>query len=333
MDVSKSIEQLIREHVIFSRKAATGFEQLKCGLCNDYKIRAGFNFSESGKIRYHCFNCSTDTSYYENSANMSDKFHDVLTSFHIDAEIIDKTLFEKRGKEDSIKFVPKEQKSETSLPNQVELPKDSYPLGDDEWSIVAKEFIESRSLSVNNYSWFLSSDRKYRTKLIIPYFRQGKIIYWQAREMDDSSKDPRYLNPPIARDNILFNFDELSRYSREPLFITEGVFDALSIGKNYCIGLAGSTLNKFKIDLLKRVRDREIIFVIDKDLPGIKLGENVIRQGWTISYLEGEITDANDALQKMGKLWMLNNIMENRKTNFSAMLALQSIKVNLDKDI
>lgn len=325
--MENNIEQLIRDHVTFSRKAATGFEQLKCACCNDYKIRAGFKF-DNGKIRYHCFNCSTEESYNEQSRFMSDEFRAILNSFNMDDKQIDDILAKKFFSPKSLVKASDKPKSTFTLPKAIELPKNSYPLSEEKeeiWKIIAKEYLNSRSLTTEDYTWYLCSDKKLRSFIIVPYTRQGQVIYWQARNMDVDAKN-RYDNPALSRNNILFNFDELFRYTREPLFITEGVFDAISIGQN-AIALAGSTLNPFKIEMLRRIKDREIIFVIDKDEPGKKLGQSVIKNGWTITFLEGEIADANEALQKMGKIWMLNNLLQNRKTNFNAMVWLQSIKI------
>jgi hypothetical protein len=330
--IENNIEQLIRENVSFSRKAATGFEQLKCACCNDYKIRAGFKF-ENEKIRYHCFNCSTEESYNEQSRFMSDEFRAILNSFHMDDKQIDDILARKFFSTKSLVKAGEKPKSQFILPQAIALPKNCYPINEEPngfWLLVAEEYLALRSLNKDSYSWYLSSEKKLRSFIIVPYFRQNQIIYWQARNMDLDSKN-RYDNPPLSRNNIMFNFDEIFRYTKEPLFVTEGIFDAISIGQN-AIALAGSTLNPFKIEMLKRVRDREIIFVIDKDPPGKKLGESVVKAGWTITFLEGEISDANEALQKMGKIWMLNNLLQNKKTNFNAMVWLQSIKIK-DKEI
>lgn len=324
---NNGIEQLIRQHVVFTRKAATGFEQLKCAPCNDYKVRAGFHF-ENGKIRYHCFNCSTDTTYNESHRHMSDEFRHVLNSFNMDDISIDEILAKKFFNPNKLIQAPKI-KSAFTLPRGIPLPANSYRLKDakedDIWKQVAIEYLKTRALSLDDYDWYLSESPRYRSMVIIPYFRQGEIIYWQGRNMDDLAES-RYDNPAVSRSNILFNFDELFRYTNEPLFVIEGAIDAISIGQN-AIGLAGSTLNEFKVEMLNRVKNREIIFVIDKDKNGKLLGQNAVRHNWTITYLDGELKDPNDAMCKMGKLWMLNNLMENRKTNFSAAVWLNSIKI------
>lgn len=326
MLIENEFEQLIRNNVSFSKRAATGFEQLKCAVCNDYKQRAGFKF-ENGKIHYHCFNCSIDKSHYENAKTMSSEFREILNAFHINNNEIDNIL-SKKFFNPNIKNKKENVKTDLIFPSKIDLPLKSYPFDEEQdllWKEIASTFLLSRGLTEQSYTWYLSNDRHLRSKLIIPFFFQGKIIYWQAREMDPENNE-RYKNPSVSRGNIIFNFDELSRYTKEPLFITEGVLDAISIGQN-AIALVGSTLSPFKIEMLKRVKDREIIFVIDKDKNGKTLGENVVKHGWTITFIDGELADANEALQKMGKIWMLNNIIENKKTNFSAMLWLQSIKI------
>lgn len=318
---------LILQHVSLGKQAATGFRPCKCPICNDYKQRMGIK-QENDKIRIHCFNCGLNSSHFENSRTMSSEFRQILNAFNINDNQIDSILSKKFFNPKALVKSSEKIKPEFQLPQKIELPRQCYPLAEEShpiWKEVALAFLSSRGLNETSYNWYLSNDRKYRSKLIIPYFRQNEIIYWQAREMDLNGTE-RYLNPAVSRNNILFNFDELFRYTKEPLFITEGALDAISIGSN-AIGLAGSTLNPFKVEMLERVKGREIIFVIDKDKNGKALGESAVKEDWTISFIEGELADANDALQKMGKIWMLNDLLQNRKTNFDALLWLQSIKI------
>lgn len=326
--MTNEIYNLILEHVVLGKPAATGFRPCKCPICNDYKQRMGIK-QENDKIRIHCFNCGLNSSHFENARTMSSEFREILNAFHITDDEIDSILSKKFFNPNVVTQKSEKVKPEFTLPTRVELPPKSHILAEEPhpvWKEVASAFLQSRALNEQSYQWYLSEDRKYRSKLIIPYFRHGEVIYWQAREMDDTNPE-RYLNPSISRNNIIFNFDELSRYTKDPLFVVEGVFDSISIGNN-AIGLAGSTLSPFKVEMLNRVRGREIIFVIDKDKNGKALGESAVKNGWTITFIEGELEDANDALQKMGKLWMLNNLLQNRKTNFDAMLWLQSINVD-----
>jgi hypothetical protein len=324
--MTNNFEQLIRENVQLGKKASTGFEQLKCPLCSDYKIRAGFKF-DNGKISYHCFNCSTHEQHYENSKHLSTEFFKILIEFGISKDAIQKILFNIDPISTFKQHFKNKENKVFEFPEETKLPQDCYFLTDknDIWTEVANEYLTSRGLSNTDYPWMLSSHYSFRTKLIIPYYRNKKPIYWQAREMDDANDGPRYLNPSLSRYNIIFNFDELFRYTTDPLFVTEGALDSISIGQN-SIALLGSSLNDFKIEMLNRVKGREIIFLLDKDKNGKKLGENAIKHNWNIVIIEGEIKDANEALQKMGYLWLVDHLIKNKKSGMAATLEIKKIK-------
>ena len=143
--------------------------------------------------------------------------------------------------------------------------------------------------------------------------------------MDDEEISPRYKNPSVEKNNIFFNMDELYRYTDEPLFVTEGPLDALSIGKN-AIAILGSSLSEFKIQELLKVADkRKVIFVIDKNLNGKKLGNEILNMEpkMYVATFPDNVDDANDALQKYGKLWLISHLMTNSASGFAGKLMLE----------
>jgi len=162
---------------------------------------------------------------------------------------------------------------------------------------------------------------------LIPYFFRNKIIYWQGRSLDDEVISPRYKNPSVEKDNIFFNMDELYRYTSEPLFVTEGPIDAISIGKN-AVALLGSVLSDFKRNELKKAAQRrKVVFVIDKNSTGLKLGQEVLRDGagleWYITCFPDNYEDSNDALQKLGRLWIASHLSTTACKGFEGNLMLK----------
>lgn len=86
------------------------------------------------------------------------------------------------------------------------------------------EFIRSRFM--DSFKFYKCKDGKYKGRLIIPFVNSnGKMFYFQARSLDGAM--PKYLNcKSLKSSQILYPFDYTSY---EPLYITEGVFDALSL--------------------------------------------------------------------------------------------------------
>jgi DNA primase len=133
---------------------------------------------------------------------------------------------------------------------------------------------------------------------------------------------PRYKNPSVEKENIFFNMDEIYRYTNEPLFVTEGPLDALSIGKN-AVALLGSTLSEFRKRELNKAVRRKIIFVIDKNSNGYKLGQKVLNQEWFVTCFPDNVDDSNHALQLYGRLWMINYISTSAVKGFEGQILLE----------
>lgn len=93
--------------------------------------------------------------------------------------------------------------------------------------------VASRILS--GFKFFLATKGKYEGRLIIPFInRNNKMFYFQARAIGDEM--PKYLNcKNLKSSQVLYPFDY---GSYEPLYITEGVFDCLSL---QAVGLNSTT--------------------------------------------------------------------------------------------
>ena len=94
-------------------------------------------------------------------------------------------------------------------------------------------FVESRG--VGQFTFYVATSGKYRGRLIIPFInRNGKLFYFQGRALGD--EQPKYLNcKNLKSSQVLYPFDY---GSQEPLYITEGVFDCLSL---QAVGLNATT--------------------------------------------------------------------------------------------
>jgi DNA primase len=315
-----AIEDLINQNVRFEGRSRD-WQHCKCKLCNDYKVRASFSV-EDARIKYNCFNCGVSTSYTKNSTYLHKDFRDVLNAYGIDDTDIDlelgKTYFTKE------QIVIAKKKAESKIA-EVALPPNSYqvttPSEDDMWTIVADEYLQSRGLSLADHTWFLSTHKDYRDRIIIPYYKDGKVIYWDARSFDDNAKK-RYINPTTPKEPILFGYDELERNFDKPLFIMEGAFDAISISG---VGMGGSKLYKQKIEAFKKCRRRKI-FVIDKkdkQNNGYKLGLDALNHDWEITFTTGDGLDVNKSVAKYGKIWTIRDLLENAKSGLEARVSLE----------
>ena len=317
------LESLIKRYVHLPDVSNSGWHPIIGKCCNDYKPRGYFKF-DNGSVYYNCFNCGEKNSY-KNESTLNNKFKALLISYGIPESEIEQLVSLSFFKEKKITTEASPVKKHLELPSiEAPLPALSVLIStnDSPWCEVAREYLKGRGISTTDTPFYVSDNEKWIGRVIIPYIFREKIIYWQARSMDELIT-PRYKNPSVGKENIFFNMDEIYRHTNEPLFVTEGPLDALSIGKN-AIALLGSTLNEFReLELKKVSAKRRIIFVIDKNSNGYKLGLKALNHDWFISIFPDNVDDSNDALQKYGRLWMVNHITTTAEKGFVGRILLE----------
>lgn len=324
---SSSLEALIRERIFLGPISNTGYHQLKCPCCNDWNVRAGFKF-ENNSIHYSCFNCGLKPAYEENSGKISSKFRKVLNDFGISNTDIDRIVnvayFNKT--DETITLSTFDKNKINTFTAETSLPKNCFRLGGPDHidiQIPLLDYLATRKLCINDYPLFFSTDSYFQSRIIIPFYRNRKLIYWQARTILDVQ--PRYLNCEVPKTAVIFNFDQLHAWNSFPLIVCEGVFDAIPVNG---IALMGGTINESKIELLKQSR-RRLIFIIDRDAIGAGLAKTAISNDWDISFTPPG-TDVNKSIQKYGKLWTIKYIMDSiPKTKLDAEL---QVKLNCKQD-
>lgn len=312
------ISDLLKKYIYSPRLASTGFHQLKCPVCSDYKDRLGIKF-DYPLIIANCFNCGFSL-VQDETKPLSKKFK----SFAKDLGASEHELEQEQGltffanKEES-NVITLEQLKQINLHTpEIELPPSCTRVTENNFPLL-NNYLKNRQITLNDYSFYGSSDKKYEHRLIIPFYKGGKLIYWQARTVINDKM--RYLNPSVSKEAVIFNSDLLYR-GTEKLFVCEGVFDAILVNG---ISIIGSKLNEAKIQLLQQSR-RELIFVIDGDKNGFNLGEKVLqlKLGKVTTLAKGH--DVNSHVQTYGRLFTYYKLIKNiAKNNLQENLILRGI--------
>ena len=257
-----------------------------------------------------CFNCHARFKYEEGTGKYSRNLKEILRSFGIseqELQAISATLFFNKA-EKSDKEITLESLKKVKLHTpEVSFPDRTFQLGTEGHEglqIPLVEYLLERKVDPTKF--YFSLDPQHLRRVIIPFWRDDKLIYWQSRAIDKPVK-PRYRNCSVSKDAVIYGFNRLYEYSDLPLFATEGVFDAESIDG---ISILGSSLNAAKIEVLHKTR-RRIIFVVDRDDNGGDLGHQVIEQGWELTFVDPNAEDVNDSLQKYGKIYTMYTLMRN----------------------
>lgn len=328
-----SLENLIHKHVMLSnRPSSKGWWTVKCAVCNDYKKRGAFKF-ENDSTTYHCFNCAHKAKHDPHQyPSISENMQRVLDDFNVPDDEYKQISFNGYkllgGSKGTIKKI--ESDPDTKLV-EIKLPEQFIPLehATDKWSIIAEDYIEyHRGLKAASYPYYILDEQKYdkwferkwRGRLIIPYYRDNKVVWYQGRDLREDS-NMRYLNAETESECILSSYEPLFEHTDKPLYIVEGFFDAMSIGG---IAIFGNTLKAGQIKLLQKSKRRKV-YVPDFKGDGHLGAQQAANLGWEISVPDvGSAKDMNEAVKKYGKLYTMKSLQEHTLSGDAAM-----IRVNL----
>lgn len=336
-----NITDLVTEYVNFeSHFNPADWNQCYCSVCGDGSRtkgpRGGWLF-QGDMAFYRCFNCGIKGSFDPNrDFPICRDMRKILTAFDIPLKearfISDKNKFEQSE-------TPKMESTEEVVKPYINLfvktydtPDYFYPLtsadGKNQIAKQAREKLHDKyGLKDTDYPFMLSSgitknpdpkEKSYASSLmnriIIPFYKNGELMYYQARSLDDN--DPkRYINMNVPKTNILFNMDAMYRNHDRPLYIFEGAMDAIHVDG---IAVLENNLSASQIEILNRSYRKKVI-VPDINPDKSKAGENkliqlgVYEQGWGVALPElgSGSKDLCEGIKRYGKLFILKSLVDN----------------------
>jgi hypothetical protein len=147
-----------------------------------------------------------------------------------------------------------------------------------------------------------------RPQVIIPFTYNNVMVGWTARMLD--KKQPKFISH--TQPGYVFGTD-LQHEDWQHVIVTEGIFDALSIGG---LAVMHSTISDLQARLIRSL-GKEITVVPDQDTAGIELIDRALELGWAVSIPDWpeHCKDVNDAVIRFGKLGALLTIMQSRETS------------------
>lgn len=323
--IVEQLEGIIRSHVALPSPSSSGWCSVRCLVCNDHnnKRRGGWKF-DSGSIGYHCFNCGAKFVVDNETKKLSDETIRILNSYGIgDSELgsLRLTLLTNRSS-----VSKRESKSLITYPKPIEMPAYFVPLSESTsiWRDVALEYLDERGVDPSVHPFHICekstnlTHKQWFGRLILPVYRDKGVIFWQGRDMT-GTKQPKYLNPPVSRESILFGYDKLYTSLDQPLYVVEGMFDALTVNG---VAVFSNKLTPSQIDILSRSPRRKVV-IPDKSGSGDVIAKQALDQGWEISIPDyGNCKDPSEAKAKYGLLYVMRAITEGTATATRAKIAL-----------
>lgn len=327
--IDYNIEDLVRKYVNFRHGVAgDGWNLVYCEVCGDGSRtkgpRGGWLFNDGGDAAvYHCFNdadCEGNFSINREQP-FSKNMRNVFDSFGIPSNEYNMLLLKQKKSSDKTKKTIVKQQATIELPDHFKLVKD---LGA-EASKPYRDFLRTNyGLSTKDYSFYaatglstskdlkvLAEAKSMKGRLVVPYYKNGSLIYFQARDITDTSK-LKYLSPNIPKNNILFNIDQLWRNTDDILYVVEGAMDAIHLSG---VATLGNELSSAQAEMLSNSKRRKVLV---PDFKGDSHGlmEACIDLGWEISIPEyrKKYKDTSEAIVAYGKLYTAYDIVSNIKT-------------------
>lgn len=232
-------------------KYRRGWLKGNCPSCGDYKW--GVNLS---LMRTNCFKCTYNEKpldaiiLIENLVTTNEVFNILKTFEGVDFY------------EEAVELY--------QLKENVTLP-DGYrniKRGNSFLAMSARNYLRKRGFDIDELSkagWGYCNKDKYFGYIIMPFYRNGKLVYFNARRFLGTG--PRFNNPlvedfGIGKSMLMYNSDALLMYDR--IFIVEGLMNARTIGDN-AVSTGGKKVSNYQINMLIKAPVRKYIIAFDSD--------------------------------------------------------------------
>lgn len=299
----------------------TSFDAVCChhnGQTADKRKRGGIMITDG--VSYHCFNCGFKASWQPGRV-LSTKFKKLLKWLNVPDEQINRCMFESmRDREDS-----GHQYTEYQLPKFIDkaLPRGARPLAswleqDPEKIVPVLEYLVSRGFDLDDYPWHWTDEEGFDNRLIVPFYYQGRTVGWTARLLREGRV--KYISE--QQPGYVFNLDH-QNWDRKFVIVTEGPLDAIGLD---AVSVMTNEIGAQQALLLKQL-NREVIVVPDRDAAGVKMAEQALTMGFTVSLPDWpqSIKDCNDAVISMGRLAAISEILRSKQsTELKAQLKMKT---------
>tara|TARA_B100001175_G_C19508246_1_gene642121 strand:- start:79 stop:1020 length:942 start_codon:yes stop_codon:yes gene_type:complete len=247
----KSVIINILDEVLGVGTSLKGNEQSHhCPFCHHHKKKLQINLDTQ---QWHCWVCDAK----------GRKIQTLLRKLQVDSSKI-KKIYEIYGDDYIVSTTSTdEEKVELRLPSEfkslLDIPKGINPL-----YRKVEQYVKNRGITkedIIRYNIGYCDGGIYNNRIIIPsYDVDNRLNYFIARSVYEEEKF-KYKNPPVSKNVTIF---ENQINWKEPITLTEGVFDAMAVKRN-AIPLLGKFIPKTLMDSIYKNGVKKISVILDKD--------------------------------------------------------------------
>jgi Toprim-like len=222
----------------------------------------------------------------------------------------------------------------TNVVNSLNLPLGTYLISDlgtnNWWRQKAEIYLSNRKIPIEGLYICNSSELfhgiKYKNRIIIPYYdSQGKMIYWNARDMFGKSKQ-KYLGPPkeigIGKEDVIFMAGAWPP-PESTIYLCEGEFNAISLKlcEFNAAACGGKNMSEKQALMLANYK---IVLCLDRDKAGKEGTTKMASMISSVETVKGKeklkfvtppqgFNDWNEMLVKLGEVFVHHYILKNQK--------------------
>ena len=234
------------------KDSTNGFMRSNCPFCNG-NFCFGVNL-ETNKA--HCFKCDYESTPVRAVMELNNfEQYSELTKFLNDSESWD--------------FLPKIKREKRVEARPVELPPfyRAIRAGTSHLARAARNYMKGRGFDLIDLTYRgvgYCYDGEYMGYIVIPYYHEGKLIYWKTRSYigAKSFKNPDETMFGIGKSQLIYNIDALGIYNK--VNIVESETNALTLGDN-TIGLAGKSISPWQLSCLIKSPVKQFNIILDPD--------------------------------------------------------------------
>lgn len=215
---------------------------------------------------------------------------------------------------------PYELKKNTVLPESYR----NIRSGNSVFSRSARKYLKNRGFEIIELSkmgWGYCTNGKYQGYIIMPFYVNNKLIYFNARRFLGSG--PKFNNPDIedfglGKSMIIYNVDALYMYRK--CFLFESVTNCATIGKQ-AIGTGGKKISNYQMNIIIKSPCEKIIIGLDEDAidDAIDVGIKLVNFKKIKIMLFPQNKDVND----LGRNKSLNIARKSKYLNYNDLMSMR----------
>lgn len=228
-----------------------GWIKSDCPSCGKHKfsIHLGLN-------RSNCFSCTYNPKPLELLMKLEN-----ITEFNQVSAILNDVS--------GIEYIeptlePYQLKTDTILPEHYV----NISRGNNRFGKVARAYLEGRGFNIRRLSrvgWGYCTKGKYMGYIIMPFYLNNKLIYFNARKYIGSG--PKFNNPDVedfglGKSFIIYNSDALKIY--KTIYLVESVTNSETIGEN-AIATGGKKVSNYQLNAILKSPVERVIIGLDDD--------------------------------------------------------------------